>query len=108
MRFDFLARLRKWHLLGVLSVILVTIACASSTIHALQHVASATTGTNISGDTEACGLCQVDFVTLGASGLTASITYSAYVVLSSNEGCVLTCPKVSYFADTLRGPPADA
>lgn len=108
MRFDLLARLRKWHLLGVLSVIFVSIACASTTVHALQHVASATSSTINPGDTEACGLCQVDFVTLGASGLTANITCSANVMHTSDEGCVLTCPKVSYFADTLRGPPADA
>ncbi len=108
MRFDLLARLRKWHLLGVLSVIFVSIACASTTVHALQHVASATSSTINPGDTEACGLCHLETSVSSKPSLTADVVLFAAPAYGIPCVKVINAPGDATFSESLRGPPVAA
>lgn len=108
MRSDMLAGLRKWRLFGLLAVFLVAVTTASTTIHAYQHISSASTSTANQGDVEACGLCQLDFVTIGTSTTTVANVSEPLLTDVIGEANETSSPRVSYFSDSLRGPPADA
>lgn len=105
MRFDLLSGLRKWRLIGALALMLVAITSVSTTIHALH---CATASTINPGDSEACGLCNVE------TSAVPPIELSVDVVLSELPGFqiptldVCKSPRDTSFFYTLRGPPVAA
>lgn len=108
MRFDLLSGLRKWRLIGALAMMLVAITSVSTTVHALQHVVSATASTINPGDSEACGLCNVETSTVPPIELSADVVFSALPEFQISVLDVCKSPRDTYFSQTLRGPPVAA
>ncbi|MEY3764373.1 MAG: hypothetical protein RLZ42_1033 [Armatimonadota bacterium] len=108
MRFDLLSALRKWHLIGALAMMLVAITSVSTTVHALQHVVSASASTINPGDSEACGLCQLETSAVTPTQLSADVVFSALPDYGTLGLVVCKSPRDTYFSQTLRGPPVAA
>jgi hypothetical protein len=108
MRFDLLSGLRKWRLIGALAMMLVAITSFSTTVHALQHVVSATASTINPGDSEACGLCHLETSAVPPAQLSADVVFSALPEFQIPGLDVCKSPQDTYFAQTLRGPPVAA
>ena len=108
MRFDLLSGLRKWRLIGALAMMLVAITSVSTTVHALQHVVCATASTINPGDSEACGLCNVETAAVPPIELSVDVVLSALpgFQLPTLDDC--KSPRDTYFFYTLRGPPVAA
>jgi hypothetical protein len=108
MRFDLLSGLRKWRLIGALAMMLVAITSVSTTVHALQHVVSASASTINPGDSEACGLCQLETSAVKRTQLSADVVFYALPDYGTLGLVVCKSPRDTYFSQTLRGPPVAA
>ena len=108
MRFDLLSGLRKWRLIGALALMLVAITSVSTTVHALQHVVCATASTINPGDSEACGLCNVETAAVPPIELSVDVVLSGLLGFQIPTLDVSKSPRDTYFSHTLRGPPVAA
>jgi hypothetical protein len=108
MRFDLLSGLRKWRLIGVLALMLVAITSVSTTVHALQHVVSASASTINPGDSEACGLCHLETSVSSKPNLTADVVLFAAPAYGIPCVKVINAPGDATFSESLRGPPVAA
>jgi hypothetical protein len=108
MRYDLLSGLRKWRLIGAVAMMLVAITSVSTTVHALQHAVSASASTINPGDSEACGLCQLETSAVTPTQLSADVVFSALPGFPTPTLDVCKSPRDTYFSYTLRGPPVAA
>ena len=108
MRFDLLSGLRKWRFIRVLAVLLVALTAVSTTVHALQHVVSASASTISPGDSEACGLCHLETSVSPKSNLVADVVLSPAPKYGIPAVKVIKAPSDATFFQSLRGPPVAA
>jgi hypothetical protein len=108
MRFDLLAGLRKWRLIGALALMLVAITSVSTTVHAVQHAVSASASTVNPGDSEACGLCNLETTESSKPSVTADVVLCAAPAYGIPAVTVIRAPGDATFSESLRGPPVAA
>lgn len=108
MRFDLLSGLRKWRLIGALALMLVAITSVSTTVHALQHVVSASASTINPGDSEACGLCNLETTVSSKPNLFPDVVLLAAPAYELPAVAVIKAPGDATFSESLRGPPVAA
>jgi len=108
MRFDLLSGLRKWRLIGALALILVAITSVSTTVHALQHVVCASASSINPGDSEACGLCNLETTVSSKPSVTADVVLCAAPAYGIPAVTVINAPCDATFSEFLRGPPVAA